>query len=55
MLQNFWSLLCSFEGYRRFSLFYFLIVCAIYQIQNLQAVAIHELIVLAPKIIVQQR
>ena len=30
-------------------------VCAIYQIQNLHAVVIHELIVLTPKIIVQQR
>ena len=35
--------------------FYRLIVCSFYQIQNLHAVAIHELIVLAPKIIVPQR
>ena len=30
-------------------------VCGIYQIQKLHAVVIHELIVLTPKIIVQQR
>ena len=30
-------------------------LCSIYQIQKLHAVVIHELIVLTPKIIVQQR
>ena len=36
-------------------LFLGLIVCSFYQIQKLHAVVIHELIVMTPKIIVQQQ